>query len=390
MARPLNVLVVEQGRGVWGAQRYLLRLAPLLRERGVELTLAGPRSLELHQLWLNSGFRAVHLNVPIDRSIRGSAGPSVSGIAREGYDGLTVARRIAALARSGGYDALWANGHWTHFDTSVAGRMSRKPVVLHLHEEALPGLGTWLRTGAVRLASRAVAVSHAVAAGLPQSTSERVHVIPNGVDAQAMSPGDQDTTRLRAELRIPDGGLMVLAATRIDPTKRIEDLIECQRSLNDPRVHLIIAGATSGFPDYERRVREDASRLRNAVTFCGNRDDMTALFRASDVVVHAGTVEGMPLTLIEAQACAKPVIAYDVAGVAEAVRDGLTGILVPPTDVTGLTGALRGLVADATRRAEMGAAARLHVMAHHRIETQADRNVAVLAAVCGRPDRLVG
>jgi glycosyltransferase involved in cell wall biosynthesis len=389
-APPLKVLVLDQARGVWGAQRYLLRLAPLLRERGVELTLAGSRSLELHQAWLDSGFGAVHIEAPVDRSIRGSGRPSLAGIAREGGKSLLAARRIAALMRSGGYDALWANGHWTHLDTSVAGRLSRRPVVLHLHEEAMPGVGSWLRAGAVMLASRAVAVSHAVAAGLPDFAAERVRVIPNGVDTQLMSPGNLGTSGLRAKLGVADDAVVVLAATRLDPTKRIEDLIACQRSLHDSRVHLVIAGSTSGFPDYERGVRNDASTLRGSVTFCGNHADMTALFRASDVVVHAGTVEGMPLTLIEAQACGKPVVAYDVAGVKEAVRDGLTGILVPPTDVAGLTRAVRELVGDPARRLEMGATARVHVLANHRIEIQADRNASVLMDMCGRSDALVG
>jgi glycosyltransferase involved in cell wall biosynthesis len=389
-ASPLKVLVVDQAKGVWGAQRYLLRLAPLLRERGVELTLAGSHSLELHQAWLDSGFSAVHLEAPIDRSIRGSGRPSLAGMAREGGKSLLVARRIAALMRSGRYDALWANGHWTHLDASVAGRLSRRPVVLHLHEEAIPGAGTRLRAGAVMLASRTVAVSRAVAAGLPDLAAERVFVIPNGVDTQLMSPGNLGTNRLRAQLGITDDAVMVLAATRLDPTKRIEDLIACQRSLHDSRVHLVIAGSTSGFPDYERGVRNDASTLRDSVTFCGNRDDMAALFRASDVVVHTGTVEGMPLTLLEAQACGKPVVAYDVSGVKEAVRDGLTGILVPPSDVAGLTRAVRELVGDPARRVEMGAAARVHVLANHTIETQADRNAALLTELCGRSDALVG
>jgi len=314
----------------------------------------------------------------------------LAGIAREARNGLMVARRIATLGRSGDYDALWANGHWTHLDTSVAGRLARRPVVLHLHEEAMPGVGSWLRAGAVMLASRAVAVSHAVAAGLPDFAAERVRVIPNGVDTQLMSPGNLGTSGLRAKLGVADDAVMVLAATRLDPTKRIEDLVACQRSLNDPRVHLVVAGSTSGFSDYERRVRTDASTLRETVTFCGSRNDMTALYRACDVVIHTGTVEGMPLTLVEAQSCGKPVIAYDVAGVKEAVHDGSTGILVPATDVALLTRALRELVNNPARRAEMGAAARVHALAHHRIEIQADRNASVLTDMCGRPDALVG
>jgi glycosyltransferase involved in cell wall biosynthesis len=388
--RPLKVLVVEQARGVWGAQRYLLRLAPLLRERGVELTLAGPRALELHQAWLDAGFAAVHLDVPIERSIRNAGRPGFAGIVREARNGLHTARGIARLAHDGGYDALWANGHWTHFDTSVAGRLSRTPVVLHLHEEALPGLGRWLRAGAVSTATRAVAVSRAVASGLPRFAAGRIDVIPNGVDTQAMSPpSDAQARRTRDDLGIASDELLVLAATRLDPTKRIEDLISCVDAVGDRRIRLVIAGSTSGYPEYERRMRELGAALGESVRFCGNRDDMAALLGASDVVIHTGIVEGMPLTLIEAQACGTPVIAYDVAGVGEAVRDGITGYLAPPRDVTRLSGALRQL-ADPALRAQMGAKARVHALAHHGIEAQAERNVAVLAEMCGRPNSLAG
>jgi glycosyltransferase involved in cell wall biosynthesis len=387
--RPLKVLALDQARGVWGAQRYLLRLAPLLRERGIELTLASPRSLELHDAWLAAGFGAVHLDMPIERSIRESGRPGLSGVIREARTGMQAAGHIARLAGDGGYDALWANGHWTHVDASVAGRLSRTPVVLHLHEEALPGLGRWLRAGAVRTATRTVAVSRAVASGLPRIAAARVDVIPNGVDTQAMSPrSDAQARQTREGLGIARDELFVLAATRLDPSKRIEDLISCVDTLGDRRIRLVIAGSTSGYPDYERRMRQQGAVLGEAVQFCGDRDDMAALFGASDVVVHTGTVEGMPLTLIEAQACGTPVIAYDVAGVGEAVRDGVTGFLAPPCDVPRLGDALRRL-ADPALRTKMGAAAREHALAHHRIETQAERNVAILREMCGRPNLLV-
>ena len=390
-ARPMRVLVVDQARGVWGAQRYLLRLAPLLRERGVELILAGPRSLEMHQTWLDGGFQAVHLDLPIERSIRSAGRPDRARVAREARSGLEVARRIARLARDAGFDALWANAHWTHFETSVAGRLCRTPVVLHLHEEAVPGIGRWLRAGAVRTATCAVAVSRAVASGLPRSAAERVRVIVNGVDTHAMSPASaEQARRTRDALGIAPDELMVLAATRLDPSKRIEDLIACVRAPGDRKIRLVVAGSTSGYPDYERRVREEGAALGQAVQFCGNRDDMAALFGASDVVVHAGTVEGMPLSLIEAQACGTPVIAYDVAGVAEAVVDGATGLLVPSRDVSRLRDALHRLADSAALRAGFADAARTHVLTHHRIEMQADRNLGVLTDICCPAQTLVG
>jgi glycosyltransferase involved in cell wall biosynthesis len=150
-------------------------------------------------------------------------------------------------------------------------------------------------------------------------------------------------------------------------------------------VRLVVAGVTTAYPDYQRKVQAAAAALpAGRVTFCGNRDDMAELFRACDVVVHAGTVEGMPLGLIEAQSCGKPVIAYGVSGVPEAVLDGVTGLLAAPRDVTGLAGAVAKLVGNPRVRAKMGAAARAHVLAHHRIEDQARRNVLLLAEMCYR------
>jgi glycosyltransferase involved in cell wall biosynthesis len=389
----LKVLVLDQARGVWGAQRYLLRLAPLLRERGVELCLAGPQSLELHTVWSDAGFEAIHLDLPIDRSIRSSGRPSVARMAHEGRAALRTARDISDLACRGGYDAVWANAHWIHLDASIAGRFSRKPVVLHLHEEAMPGVGRWLRATAVRTATRAVAVSQAVASGLPGFLRARVDVIPNGVDAEAMSPASaSDAVALRVlrhSFGIGDDEILAVAATRLDPSKRIEDLIAAVAAVADRRVRLVIAGSTSGYPDYERHVRSvalDAGADR--IIFCGDRDDMPWLFRAADLVIHAGVVEGMPLGLIEAESCGKAVIAYDVAGVSEAVRHGETGLLVKPLDVKGLSDALELLAGSIEVRDEMGAAAREYVVSHHRIDVQAQHNAAVLNDVCGRSGSL--
>jgi glycosyltransferase involved in cell wall biosynthesis len=387
-SRPLKVLVLDQAKGVWGAQRYLLRLAPLLHELGADLTLAGPRLLELHDAWRQAGFDAVPLDIPTERDIRDQGHrPTISGIAREGRGGVRVARMIARMVRDGGYDAIWANAHWVHSDATLAGRMCRTPVVLHLHEEAIPGLGQWLRAAAVRMATQTVAVSDAVAAGHPALVRRRVRVIPNGVDVTAMSPessanGDRRHA-LRASLGVGDDDVMVLAATRLDPSKRIEDLLTAVRSLGDPRVRLVVAGTTSAYPEYERRVRAEAEALpAGQAHFCGRRDDMADLFRASDVVVHAGMIEGMPLGLLEAQACGKPVVAYRVAGVPEAVLHETTGLLATPGNADDLGGALSRLVADPALRAQMGASARAHVLSHHQLEVQAARNMEVLTEMC--------
>jgi glycosyltransferase involved in cell wall biosynthesis len=390
--RRLKVLVLDQMRGLWGSQRYLLGLAPLLRDRGIELVLAGPRSLELHDVWLAAGFEAIDLDLRIDRTIRSSGRLTVSGLAREGRNTMSVAPLICDLVRAGDYDAIWANAQWTHVDASIAGRVVKRPVVLHLHEEAATGVALWLRAGAVRLATRAVAVSHGAAAELPGFARKRVRVVPNGIDTRAMSPAtrgeEEQVRRLRAGLGVGADDVMVLAASRLDPPKRVEDLIAAVGALDHPRVRLVIAGSTTAYPEYERAVKDEAKAVSDgSVRFCGYRDDMADWLRASDVLIHAGIREGMPLALLEAQSCGKPVIAYDVAGVPEAVVDGTTGLLVEPYDVAGLTNALRRLADDRSLRTKMGAAARTHILNHHRIEIQAERNAELLAGLCSPQGR---
>ena len=383
----LTVLVLDQARGLWGAQRYLLGLAPLLRERGIELVLAAPRHLEFYRAWTAAGFAGIDLELPVDRSIRSGGRPTAWALLREALTGLRTVRLISGAIRGGHYDAVWANAHWIHLEAALAGRWCATPVVVHLHEEALPGLGRWLRAIAVRLATRTVAVSQMVRHNLPPSVAPRVEVIPNGVDTDAMSPPsprDSDQIEsIRRSFGVGAEDIMVLAATRIDPTKRIEDLIAAVDRQDEPGVHLVVAGSTSGFPDYERRMRLHAEQCtaRN-ITFCGRRDDMAGLFRASDVVLHAGMVEGMPLGLLEAQSCGRSVIAYAVAGVAEAVIDGRTGLLSAAGDVADLAANLTVVVRDRLRCQAMGAAARLHVLANHRLTDQAARNGNLLYEMC--------
>lgn len=386
---PIRVLVIDQGKGVWGAQKYLLRLAPLLRRRGIELTLGGPEALELHGAWRDSGMSVEALPVPIERNIRVNGRPSVSRLLREGAGVRAVARSIGDAARRGSYDLLWANAHWIHMDVSIASRTAGLPAVLHLHEETEPGLGSWLRAGAVRLATHTVAVSQVVANGVPAPARQRVSVIPNGVDTDYYAPGTPADSpavkRIRTEFGIADGELMVLAATRIDPSKRIEDLVTAVLSLDDPRVRLVVAGTTSGFQDYQRNVVEDSiHRAGSQVTFCGPRGDVRDMLRASDVLLHAGVIEGMPLGILEAQACGVPVVAYSAAGVPEAVQDGTTALLAPPGDVDELGRLLRRVTADSGLRARMAAAARLNATARHDIELQADRNAELITELVGR------
>jgi glycosyltransferase involved in cell wall biosynthesis len=393
-AQRVRVLVVDDGSGVgvWGAQRYLLRLAPLLRERGVDQVLAAPAGSAIAEAWMGAGFEHVDLVGPGDRAVRRggrgrgtlSAGLVVRELTRTGVQ----ARRVARLAVEVGADVVHANAHWSHLDVAVGARLAQRPSLLLLHEETLPGVAQQLRAVNVRLADGAVAVSDAVRGVVPPWARGRVEVVPNGVDTTAFRPGPVDA-HVRAQLAAADPSRpVVLVMCRLDPTKGVDHVIEAVAAVPPHLgVQLAVVGAPSlGSAAWEGHLRELATRLLgDRARFLGHRHDVADLLRAADVLALASSMEGMPLGVLEAQACGTPVVCYPTAGIPEIVDDGRTGLLAH--DVASLAGAIERLVTDAGLRARVAAAAREQVVRDHDIALQADRLAEVVHCLASRGAR---
>jgi len=148
----LRVLVASTSPEVWGAERSLLGLAPLLEERGIRLSLASPRG-GFSDAWSALGLPHVEFAVPSRSGLRATGGgrPGVRELAGEVASTGRSARRLAQLARE--VDVVHSNSLWGHLDCAVAGRISGRPVVLELHDLVRPGLGRIVLRMAVRLAS---------------------------------------------------------------------------------------------------------------------------------------------------------------------------------------------------------------------------------------------
>ena len=107
-----------------------------------------------------------------------------------------------------------------------------------------------------------------------------------------------------------------------------------------------------------------ASNLADNFKFLGNlRDDkLPAVYHCADVFVLPSIQEGQGIVLLEAQACAKPVVAFNIGGVNEAVRNGETGVLVKPGSTDELAEALLKLISDKALQTKMGASGRRFVL----------------------------
>ena len=161
-----------------------------------------------------------------------------------------------------------------------------------------------------------------------------VDVIANGVDLDRFCG---DRRRARRVLGIEDDVHLIGAVGRLEWVKGHDVLIRAVAML-EPKTRLLIVGDGS-----RRNELEDLARtlgVTERVGFLGHRDDAALILPALDVFCQPSRSEGLPLAILEAQACGIPVVASDVGGAAAAVCPK-SGILTRPDDVTALATALR-------------------------------------------------
>lgn len=160
-------------------------------------------------------------------------------------------------------------------------------------------------------------------------------VIRNGIDTTRFTPGDRHSARQR--LALPLHGPLLGCAARLEPVKDHALLLRALLMLPD-EVHLALAGDGS----LQNALRDQAVHLGLAhrVHFLGQVEQMPHFYRALDLMVLPSLAEGLPLTLLEAQSCNTPVMAFDVGGCAEAICPD-TGYLLAQRSDHELATALR-------------------------------------------------
>lgn len=201
-----------------------------------------------------------------------------------------------------------------------------------------------------------------ILAGFYGLDNQKITLIYNGVDTERYRP-DIDGSSLRKKYRIPDGPL-VLYVGRMDPYKGVQYLLKAVPIvLGDiPSAKFVIAGG-SRFDQVRLPDITKSNRMREALIFTGYvpENDMPSLYATCDVFCYPSTWEGFGLTPAEAQASAKPVIAFDNCAIPEVVKSGETGILVRSKDHVALGKAIVKLLKDSELRQRMGQEGRRRV-----------------------------
>ena len=194
---------------------------------------------------------------------------------------------------------------------------------------------------------RLIAVSKASETKLIDESRATVPIslIYNGVDLQRYDHQEPCCT-LPEEYGMEAGSQIVGVVARLEPEKGHPTLLEAWPGVLRavPDVYLLIVGEGSRRDELEAQARQ--LRIAHRVVFTGRRDDVPAVTAALDVAVLPSYREAQGLTILEAMALSRPVVASNVGGIPEMVVDGVTGLLVPPRDAEALTGAIVRLLTD--------------------------------------------
>ena len=190
-----------------------------------------------------------------------------------------------------------------------------------------------------------------------------ISLIYNGVDLQRYDHQEPCCT-LPEEYGMEPGSKIVGVVARLEPEKGHPTLLEAWPGVLRavPEAYLLLVGEGSRWDALEAQARE--LRIAHRVVFTGRRDDVPAVTAALDVAVLPSYREAQGLTILEAMALSRPVVASNVGGIPEMVEDGVTGILVPPHDAEALTDAIVRLLTDHPYADTLGRAG--HDLVHDR------------------------
>jgi glycosyltransferase involved in cell wall biosynthesis len=204
-------------------------------------------------------------------------------------------------------------------------------------------------------------------------TPERVSVVHHGVDLSRFTPDENVRLAARQELGLAPEHLVLGIVGRLQISKGYLEFLEMARRLATeiPQARFLLIGEASRGEASEAqgilaKIRE--WHLENVVYALGFQREVPRWLNAMDIFVFPSRAEAFGLVLIEAMAMAKPVVSCRGDGVLDIVREGATGLLVPPRDVESLHAAVLSLAQNAALRLAMGQRAREHVLKFFALE----------------------
>jgi len=260
--------------------------------------------------------------------------------------------RIWRLLRSETPGLLHVHSPYHYGVLSLGLKMSRLKTVVHVQLEAENELFRWaFKRPPDIIMTCARFLSDRIRGIIPTALQDvqRIVTMPNAVDIDRFYPGDKSAAKVR--FGVSRQTLLVLMVANLARHKGQETALRATALLKDRGmpVQLWLAGVErGGGQDFTNRLKLLARDLQiiEQVQFLGQQQDVPELLRAADCLLLPSTMEGLPLSILEAQACKTPVLAAPTSGILEIVTHGKTGFLIPADDAVGYAHHLYGMHQD--------------------------------------------
>jgi glycosyltransferase involved in cell wall biosynthesis len=374
--RPIRVLRVIARLNVGGPALHVTYLARGLAERGYETTLVAG---DVARGEASMSFVAEQAGVEV---------VTLPGLSRElspVRDAL-AAFRLARLIRKLRPDVV-------HTHTAKAGAVgraaallarTRRPVVVHtFHGHVLRGyFGTGgtlvfraIETLLARTSDRLIAVSPEVRdelVALHVAPRQKFSVVRLGIELEPRVHFDGDPAEVRRRHGIPEGKFVVGWFGRMTAVKRTDDLLTMLAGVRERGVDALLLLVGDGDDRERLEQRAHDLGLARSCLFLGYQEDVAPWYAICDAVVLTSASEGTPVTIIEALAAGRPVVATKVGGVPDVVDEGETGFLVRPHDTHALAERLEILAGDPIRRRAMGELGRARMLERYAVKRLVD------------------
>jgi len=369
---PHILLVAAATSTSGGGERHVADLLRLLPARGFHVSLACPPGGDLPALARELGIAVREVSIAdglrpgavlaLRRAIRELA-PDV--VHAHGSRAAFFARLADPRASSRCVYTL----HGIHIDK--AGSPMRRAVFLTLERFLRPRTAWFITVCAADLGK---------GERLGLIDPSRTSVVFNGIATPAIAP----LGGLRGELGVGEGMPLVLSVGRFHEQKDQDTLLRAWTLVLERRPDSVLALVGSGPLEAALREQSAALGLADSVRFLPPRPDLALAYADANVFVLTSLWEGLPYVVLEAMSYGLPVAATAVDGVPEAVADGESGMLFPPSDPAAAAAVIVELLDDPARAAAMGAIGRIRVADLFGLDAMADATAAVYRQVTHR------
>lgn len=271
---------------------------------------------------------------------------------------LSSARRMAEIIRDNSIDIVHAHVGRDYLVSALACKRSGRARLVITRHHYLPVKQNAIYRWMLQDVGAVIAVSKSVAAAVAERWTLKpyqMHVVPNWIDADRFQPIDRDAARAMFRIKLP---IAVACIGQLNPAKGQEEFLRAAARIARTRsdVEFLIVGSEADKGGFKLHLKNLARELSIAdrVNFTGFVHHMPELFAAVDVVVVPSWDEGFSLVALEGLASRRAVVASDVGGIRDIIKDNSTGMLFPARDANALANKLLWVVSDAPFRDRLG------------------------------------